>query len=337
MASEKQQASSPQIKVSVIIPAYNTAHLIAACLDSVFAQTFHDLEAIDFEAIVVNDGSPDTAELEKVMRPYLDRHPDRLVYIKQVNKRAAGARNTAIAQARGEFLAFLDSDDVWLPNHLESQIKQFEADPALCLAYANAVMVGDPKRHVEFMTRCPSVGEAGFEALVVERCQIPVSTVVARKTAILKAGGFDESLARCDDYNMWLRTAFYGRKVGYNRQVQARLADGRPGSLGLSRARMAEAYWMILEKADQNLPLTPEQRELVRRRAAEIHAHFLLEDGKNHLRERDFKKARERFAEANHYLHRLKVSLVLLGLTLAPNATRRLYSLWTQRHTGAPA
>ena len=55
----------------------------------------------------------------------------RLVYIKQVNKRAAGARNTAIANARGEFLAFLDSDDAWLPNHLESQMKQFEADPEL--------------------------------------------------------------------------------------------------------------------------------------------------------------------------------------------------------------
>lgn len=333
MASEQPQTGP---RVSIIIPSYNTAHLIATCLDSVFAQTFQD-----FEAIVVNDGSPDTPELEKVLQPYLnrnfDRNPDRLVYIKQVNKRAAGARNTAIANARGEFLAFLDSDDAWLPNHLESQMKQFESDPELCLAYANAVMVGDPTRHVEFMTRCPSAGEAGFEALVVERCQIPVSTVVARKTAILKAGGFDESLTRCDDYNTWLRTAFYGGKVGYNRQVQARLADGRPGSLGLSRARMAEAYWLILEKADQTLPLTPAQRELVRGRAAEIHARYLLEEGKNHLSARDFPKARERFSEANHYLHRAKLSLVLFGLRVAPNATSRLYSFLTQRHTGAPA
>jgi hypothetical protein len=329
MASE-QPKTSP--RVSIIIPSYNTAHLIAACLDSVFAQTFED-----FEAIVVNDGSPDTPELEGVLQPYLDRNSDRIVYIKQVNKRAAGARNTAIARARGQFLAFLDSDDTWLPNHLESQMKQFNADPALCLAYANAVMVGDPARHVEFMTRCPSAGEAGFEALVVERCQIPVSTVVARKTAILKAGGFDESLTRCDDYNMWLRTAFYGGKVGYNRQVQARLADGRPGSLGLSRARMAEAYWMILEKADQNLPLTPAQRELVRGRAAEIHARYLLEEGKNLLSARDFPRARERFSEANQYLRRAKLSLVLFGLKVAPNATSRLYSFWTQRHNGAPA
>jgi glycosyltransferase involved in cell wall biosynthesis len=309
-------------RVSIIIPSYNTAHLIAACLDSVFAQAFQD-----FEAIVVNDGSPDTPELEKVLQPYLDR----IVYIKQVNKRAAGARNTAIARARGEFLAFLDSDDTWLPNHLESQMKQFEADPARGLVYANAVLIGDPTRHIEFMEKCPSVGEAGFETLVVERCQIPVSTVVARKAAIVKAGGFDESLARCDDYDMWLRTAFYGGKVGYNRQVQARLADGRPGSLGVSRARMAEGYWLILEKADQKLPLTSAQRKLVRDRAAEIRARYLLEEGKNHLSAGEFPKARERFSEANHYFRKAKLSLVLFGLKVAPNATRRLFAFLTQR------
>jgi glycosyltransferase involved in cell wall biosynthesis len=315
-------------RVSVIIPSYNTAHLITGCLDSVFAQGFGD-----FEVIVVNDGSPDSPELEKVLEPYLDR----IVYIKQANKRAAGARNTAIARARGEFLAFLDSDDTWLPNHLESQMKQFEDDPALGLVYANAALVGDPTRPVEFMDKCPSAGEASFEALVVERCQIPISTVVARKTSILEAGGFDESLARCDDYDMWMRVAFYGGKVGYNRQVQARLADGRPGSLGVSSAKMAEAYWLILEKADQKLSLTSSSRKLLRDRAAEIRAHCMLEEGKNHLSARDYAKARERFSEANHYFRKAKLSLVLIGLKVAPHATGRLLAFWTQRHNGTPA
>lgn len=316
-------------RVSIIIPAYNTAHLIAACLDSVMAQTLQD-----FEAIVVNDGSPDTLDLEKVLQPFIDRNPDRVVYIKQANKRAAGARNTAIARARGEFLAFLDSDDTWSPGHLESQIKQFEADPALGLVYANAVFVGDPQHRVEFMKKCPSVGEAGFEALVVERCQIPVSTVVARKAAIIKAGGFDENLARCDDYDMWLRTAFHGGKVGYNRQVQAQLADGRPGSLGVSRAKMAEGYKLILEKAERTLPLTTAQRKLVSDRAAEIRARHLMEEGKIHLSARDFPKARERFAQANDYFHRAKLKIVLLGLKVAPNATSRIFAYWTRWHDG---
>jgi len=315
-------------RVSIIIPSYNTATLITACLDSVFAQSFRD-----FEAIVVNDGSPDTVELEKALQPYLDR----IVYIKQVNKRAAGARNTAIASARGEFLAFLDSDDTWLPEHLELQMRQFDADAALGLVYANALLVGDPAHPVEFMQKCPSLGQASFEALVVEHCQIPVSTVVARKAAVVKAGGFDEKLARCDDYDMWLRTAFYGGKVGYSRQVQARLADGRPGSLGVSRARMAEAYWLILQKAEQKLPLNEAQRSLVRGRAAEIRAKYLFEEGKNDLTAGNFSQARERFAEANHYFKKLKLRVVLLGLKLAPNATSKLITYWTQRHNGAAA
>jgi glycosyltransferase involved in cell wall biosynthesis len=322
------QPSQPVPRVSAIIPSYNTAPLIAACLDSVFAQTFRD-----FEAIVVNDGSPDTVELENVLQPYMDR----IVYIKQPNKRAAGARNTAIAKARGEFLAFLDSDDTWLPNHLESQMKQFEADPALALAYANSLLVGDPTRQTEFMTRCPSEGNACFEALAVERCQIPIATVVVRKAAILKAGGFDESLPRCDDYDMWLRTAFHGGKIGYTRQVQAHMAIGRPGALGQSSAKMSEAYWRILDNADKKLPLTDAQRKLVRTRAAEVRSRYLIEEGKNHLSARDFAKARERFSEANMHSRSAKLSLIVLALKLAPNATSRLFTFWTQRHNGAPA
>src|SRR2546430_792308 len=136
-------------RISVIIPAYKTAHLIAGCLDSVFSQTFQD-----FEALVVNDGSPDTPELETVLQPYMER----IVYIRQPNKRAAGARNTAIQQARGEFLAFLDSDDSWLPDHLASQMKLVDADPSLDLVYSNALLIGNPDRKRELMERCPSTG-----------------------------------------------------------------------------------------------------------------------------------------------------------------------------------
>src|SRR5215471_17135192 len=123
-------------RISVIIPSYNTAHLNAECLDSVMAQTYKD-----FEVILVNDGSPDTPELEKALQPYMDR----IVYIKQENKRAAGARNNAIRQARGEFVAFLDSDDTWMSDHLASQMQLITDDPSLDLVYSNAVLVGDPE------------------------------------------------------------------------------------------------------------------------------------------------------------------------------------------------
>lgn len=317
-----ESKQSPQ--VSIIIPAYNTADLIAGCLDSVFSQTFRD-----FEAIVVNDGSPDTAQLEKVLEPYLSR----IVYIRQENKRCAGARNTAIRAARGEFLAFLDSDDSWLPDHLAEQMKLLRKNPALDMVYANAILLGDPHRR-EFMQKCPSEGNPSFSALIVEDCQVAVSTVVARKTSLVAAGLFDEKLTRCDDYDMWIRAAFHGAKIGYSNKVQARLNGGRPGSLGQSRCKMAEGYWIILEKVSKSLPLSEEQRGLVRRRSAEIKARYFVEEGKVQLSEGRFDKARELLSEANKSVRQRKVSLALLGLSIAPSATSKLILMWNRLLNG---
>ena len=311
--------------ISIIIPSYNTAGLIANCLDSVFAQTFSD-----FEVIVVNDGSPDTTELEAVLRP----HRQKIVYVVQENKRAAGARNTAIGKARGEFLAFLDSDDSWFPDHLASQMELFRKNPALDLVYADAVLLSDSSRQKTFMEKCPSEGSATFEALVVERCQIPVSTVVARKAAILRAGLFDENLALCDDYDMWLRTAFFGGKIDWRRKPQGRLFLGRPDSLGSSRSKMAEAYWKILEKAARTLPLNDAQRKLIKDRAAEIKARYLYEQGKLELHQRHPEKARELFAEANLHYRALKLAVAIRGLQLAPQSACKLLDAWNRFRNG---
>jgi len=324
LATQSNQAPM----VSVIVPSYKTADLIAACMDSIFAQTYSD-----FEAIVVNDGSPDTPELEKVLQPYMNR----IVYVKQENKRAAGARNNAIQQARGEFVAFLDSDDTWMPDHLASQMRLVADDPSLDLVYSNALLVGDPAKEEEFMEVCPSSGEATFDALIVERCQIPISTVVARKQKLIDAGLFDEELPRCDDYEMWVRSAFSGAKIGYSRKVQARLLIGRPGSLGQSRARMAEAYWNILEKFKRTLPLQGANREVVEKRSAEIRARYLLEEGKCQLEGRQFEKARQLIAEANGYLHKSSLSLAVFGLGVAPGTTTKLMSFWNRMRNGASA
>ena len=316
-------------KVSVIIPAYKTAHFISNCLDSVFAQTFPDLEAI-----VVNDGSPDTPELERVLAPYIERHPDRLVYIKQENKRAAGARNNAIRNARGEYVAFLDSDDTWMPDHLANQMQLFAADPALGLTYSNG-LVGIPGKEREFMQRCPSHGEATFATLLIERCQIPISTVVARRDAIVKAGLFDETLLRCDDYDMWVRTAFHGAKIAYSTKVQARMPVGRPGSLSQSHARMAEGYSKILEKYKTSLPLQPADREILNQRAAYIRARYHLEEGKSKLDQRDFADARKFLGLANEYFHKPGLSLTVLGLGIAPGFTARLVEFANRLRFGA--
>ncbi|MBI3475675.1 MAG: glycosyltransferase family 2 protein [Acidobacteria bacterium] len=312
-------AANSTPKISVIIPSYKTASLIARCLDTVMAQTYQD-----FEAIVVNDGSPDTPELEKVLEPYMDR----IVYIKQQNKRCAGARNTAIKAARGEFLAFLDSDDTWYPEHLASQMKQFKDDSSLDLVYCDSLLVGDPEREAPFMVRCPSNGTAKFETLVTEQCQIPISTVVVRKSSIVKAGGFDETIPRCDDYDMWVRTAFHGAKIGYIRKLTVHMYIGRPGSMSQEKSKMIEAYWSILERFKSVLPLNDAQRAVVQKRADAIRTRYLVEEGKRQLGQREFGKARELFAEANQKLKAPGLSAVLLGLKVAPKVTGQLVALW---------
>jgi glycosyltransferase involved in cell wall biosynthesis len=320
---ESAAINSP--RVSVIMPAYMTTHLIAGALDSILCQTFQE-----FEIVVVNDGSPDTPELEKVLAPYREK----IVYIKQENKRAAGARNTAIRQAKGEFLAFLDSDDKWLPEHLASQMKLFEQDPTLDFVYCDG-LVESSDWNKNFMAMCPSYGEATFEALAVERCQIPVSTVVVRKRALEKANLFDETLLRCDDYDMWLRAAFWGAKVGYSKNVQARFSGTRPGALSASNLKMVEAYWKILEKALQTLPLSASQRDLVQQRAVKIRAHYLLEEGKIRLDEGKVSEAVESFSEANTHLQNPKLTLILLGLKTAPAATSKLVAFAKKIRDGA--
>jgi glycosyltransferase involved in cell wall biosynthesis len=336
MASELLTEQQAQVRgsrvpatptVSVIIPAYKTASLIAGCLDTVFAQTYSN-----FEAMVVNDGSPDTPELEKVLAPYMDR----IVYIKQENKRAAGARNNAIRQARGEFVAFLDSDDTWYPNHLATQMKLFADNPALDLVYSDGLMLLDAGKQRKFTEKNPSYGEATFAALIVERCQIPISTVVARRQALMKAGLFDEKLPRCDDYDMWVRTAFSGAKIGYSHEVTGTIfAADRPGALSQSKVKMIEAYWNILEKFKNTLPLADADRAVVEKRAAEIRARFLLEDGKCKAEEQKFAEAREQIAEANKHLHKPLLSLAVLGLGIAPRVTAKLISYWRAAKNGS--
>jgi len=147
----------------------------------------------------------------------------------------------------------------------------------------------------------------------------------------VKAGLFDETLERCDDYDMWLRTAFHGGKISYTKRTQAQLAGARPGSLGESNVKMVKTCWMILENLGQSLPLSKAQAALVQSRAAEIKAMYLWEEGKLQMHKRNFGKAKEYIAEANQHLRLPKLSMVLLGLKLAPQATRRLASRWARR------
>jgi glycosyltransferase involved in cell wall biosynthesis len=181
--------------VSVIIPAYNVAHYIGETLDSVFAQTYPHLEVI-----VVNDGSPDTSELEKVLEPYRDR----IVYLTQENRGLSGARNTGLRAAKGALVALLDADDLWLPSYVEEQARYLRNNPDKHLVYCDAEIFGEGiAPGVYYMQLNPNIGDATAEAIISKRCTVFVS--VTARAAALRELGFDESLRSCEDFDCWIR------------------------------------------------------------------------------------------------------------------------------------
>jgi glycosyltransferase involved in cell wall biosynthesis len=304
--------------VSVLIPAYNAAPYIAETLDSVFAQTF-----AGYEVIVVNDGSPDTDELERVLTPFLDR----IVYLKQDNRGPSAARNEAIRQARGAYVATLDSDDTWLPEYLATQMGFLAANAEFDLVYTDAWLFGDTELAGRtFMQGSPSNGPVTFESLLRYETSIITSCVVMRRQAAIDAGLFDENFIRCEDFDLWLRMAHHGCRMTYQRQVLAKHRVHR-ASLAFAQIKMVEAQIEVLEKAQRTLSLTQAQQELIEAQLENCSAQISLEEGKKFLAAHDYVRAAKALTQANSFYKSRKLQLVLLGLRSAPRVLHSLYVL----------
>jgi glycosyltransferase involved in cell wall biosynthesis len=303
--------------VSIVVPAYNTAPYIADTLSSVLAQTYND-----YEIIVVNDGSPDTPALESAIHPFRDR----IHYIVQENRGLSGARNSGIAAARGEYVALLDSDDLWEPDYLERQLDVIRKDPGLAIVYPNAITFGDRMRSGRlFMDQFPSSGEVTFERLVKQECNVMVS-VLAKRDVLVAAGLFDESLRSSEDFDLWLRVVQGGWRIGYHRHpvVRSRL---RPESLTADAVSMCQHIVRVLEKARREMPLTPEQIRLVEERRAYFGALLRLHEGRRAFFAGDRRHALEALAEANVVLRRRKISAALVLVRIMPGLLLRAYDM----------
>lgn len=191
-----------QFFVSVIIPNYNYGRFLRQAIDSALAQTYQNIEII-----VADDGSTDDSD------QIIESYGTRIRSFKQANAGVSAVRNRAFAEARGELVALLDSDDIWLPDKLEKQVKLF-ADNEIGLVHCGCQdfdETGNLEQHLN--------GLAGWVAVDLLRYQRPVilgggSAVVLRKTAIERAGGFDEKLRIGEDWEFYYRVARV-YKVGF--------------------------------------------------------------------------------------------------------------------------
>ena len=316
-----ERGSSHSPLVSIVIPSYKAARYIRQALISVFAQTF-----ADYEVIVVNDGSPDTEEFESALEPFLSR----IRYIKQPNRGPSSARNSALRQARGKYIAFLDSDDVWFPHHLSEQMRRFAEDPSLDLVYADSYQLDENFRNcTKFMTESPQSGPVTFEALVREDCTIGTSSTVVRRDILLEVGLFDESTIRCEDLDLWLRLAHRGTRIAYSRRVDLchRLLGD---SLSANRALMLQAQLGVTERIAKTLPLSVDQGKLLRTRIMECEAELQVEFAKRLFHAGRYSEALAALHRADSYYHSLRLQAGMASIRLLPGTFRVLHRTYEQ-------
>ncbi len=184
--------------ISVVIPAYNAASFIEQTLETVAAQTLRD-----FEVLVVDDGSRDAAKA--VAEGFLARHGLRGQCLRQDNKGIAGARNTGVRAGSGAYIAFLDHDDIWFPEKLETTMAEFESHPEADLVCHNEEIVKDGKV-VRVSRNGPAAGRM-YERLLFLGNALSPSAVTLRRSKLLEVGGFRENLEfnTVEDYDLWMR------------------------------------------------------------------------------------------------------------------------------------
>ena len=187
--------------VSVILPTYNRGNFIGEAVESVLSQGF-----TRFELIVVDDGSSDnTAE---VIQGLAD---PRVIYLRQANKGRSNARNHALSRARGRYIAFLDSDDLYMPGKLAMQVEYLDAHPATGMVYTSAHCIDYSGNPLPENYRASVSGWIYTSIAFFRPVTITLPTVMARRELFEKAGGFDENMHRFEDTDMWRRISKLAR------------------------------------------------------------------------------------------------------------------------------
>lgn len=237
-------------RVSVIVPTYNYGALIVETLESLRRQTLGD-----WECIVVDDGSTDdTAE---VVARFIEREP-RVRYLRQRNQRQAAAKNTGLAAARGEYVQFLDADDLVQPRKFELQVAFLEAHPEVDIVYGGARYFTTerpdellPTMFGDAMPWMPGVSGAGRDILpplMVDNIMV-INAPLVRRSVVEEVGGFDALLPPVEDWDYWIRCALRGKRFEFRDFEGARaLVRSHPASSSKQTPAMLAAWRRLRRK-----------------------------------------------------------------------------------------
>ncbi len=234
--------------ISVIIPTFNRAKLLVEAVRSVADQKDVPEEV---EIIVVDDGSTDnTVEALSALAV-------KMTYIRQEHSGVSKARNLGISMSSGEWIAFLDSDDLWLPGKLHAQMKFFADHPETFVCQTDEIWIRNGRRiNARKYHRKPS----GYcFPLLLERCLVSPSAVVVHRGVFDLTGLFDESLPACEDYDLWLRIG-WRFPIGLIEKPFIVKRGGHPDQLSANIANPDKYRIESIVKLIRTAPLSPEQR-----------------------------------------------------------------------------
>jgi glycosyltransferase involved in cell wall biosynthesis len=227
--------------ISVIIPAYNASKTIQETIDSVLSQTIQD-----FEIIVIDDGSIDsTVEIVSSIQD------SRLKVFSYPNAKQAASRNRGFAHSTGEFISFLDADDLWTPNKLEAQLKALQDNLQAAVAYSWSHCIDEKGKFLREASHSTSSGDVYAKLLLCDFLDNGSNPLI-RRQALMEVGGFDESLPPAEDWDMWLRLAarYHFVAVPYPHILYRQ----SPSSASANLQRMAAACERVIELGFDRAP-----------------------------------------------------------------------------------
>ena len=307
--------------VSVVMPAHNSQSSLSESVQSVLAQTYRD-----WELIIVDDASRDGTLV--LARQLASNDPRIRVLPLEQNVGVAEARNRGIGAALGQYLAFLDSDDLWLPKHLGRQLESLARGPDLGLVYANGVHFEENVPLGTTFASVPQSGQVTLESLLAEQCTINTSSVVASREAMLRVGLFDENMNRCEDFDLWLRLSYDGVRMSYDREVQVCHRLGR--GLSADRELMKRGRLEVYKKIAANGLLSQAQRSIIAAKLQTLEVEIQVELTKQALLAGNFREALSAAECANSRAHTIKLRVAELGLRCFPGLLRWLYRNYVQ-------